>query len=78
MPLWAWFAFVLMIAYNCFVLWRAWRQKYFKYGPIIYSLIDGPIYFWFFAVLFTLCEIFLIGLFTLIVTSAIWSPFFHQ
>ncbi len=71
MPLWAWFAFVLMIAYNGFVLWRAWNRKYFKYGPITYSLHDGPIYFWFFAAVFTLCEIFLVGFFTIIVILAI-------
>jgi hypothetical protein len=78
MPLWAWLFFVLMIAYNSFVLWRAWRHKYFKYGPIIYSLDEGPGYFWFFALVFTACEIFLVVFFSLIVVSATWGPVFHQ
>ena len=73
MPLWAWFGFVLMIAYNSVILWRAWSRRHFKCGPIIYKLNDGPTYFWFFAVVFTLSEIFLVGFFALIVKSAIWG-----
>jgi hypothetical protein len=78
MPVWAWLFFVLMIGYNTFVLWRAWRQKQFKYGPIIYALDEGPIYFWFFAFVFTLTEIFLLVFFGLSVVSTIWGPVFHQ
>ena len=78
MSVFAWLFFVLMIAYNSSVLWRAWTRRHFKYGPIIYSLDDGPIYFWFFAFVFTISEIFLIGFFGLIVVSTIWGPIFHQ
>jgi hypothetical protein len=78
MPVWAWLFFVVMIAYNSFVLLRAWNHRYFKYGPIIYTLDEGPIYFWFFAFVFTVTEIFLVGFFGLIVASTIWGPVFHQ
>jgi hypothetical protein len=78
MPLWVWLFFVLMIGYNSFLLWRAWSHKHFKYGPIIYSLDEGPAYFWFFAFVFTASELFLIGLFGLAVVSTIWGPVFHQ
>ena len=78
MPVWAWLFFVLMIAYNSFVLWRAWNCRYFKYGPIIYALDEGPIYFWFFFFVFTLTEIFLLGFFAFVVVSTICGPVFHQ
>jgi hypothetical protein len=78
MPLWAWLFFVLMIAYNSFVLWRAWNHKLFKYGPIIYSLDGSPAHFWFFAFVFTATELFLVGFFSLIVVSTIWGPVFRQ
>jgi hypothetical protein len=77
MPAWVWLSFAGMIAYNSFVLWRAWNHRRFKYGPIIYSLDEGPIYFSFFAFVFTITEIFLIGLFGLAVVSTIWGPGFH-
>ena len=78
MPLWAWCGFVLMIAYNSFVLWRAAASKFFRYGPIIYSLNDEPVYFWFFLVLFSICEIFLVGFFSLCIISTIWGPIANQ
>lgn len=78
MPLWAWSFLVLMLSYNTFVLWRACSQKRFKYGPIIYSLDDGPAYFWFFAFVFTASEIFLVGLFSVVAASTVWGPIFHQ
>ena len=78
MPLWVWLFFLLMIGYNSFVLWRAWKRKYFKYGPISYSLDEGPAYFWFFAFVFTASELFLIGLFGVAVVSTIRGPIFHQ
>jgi len=78
MPVWAWLFLVLLIGYNSFVLWRAWNRRYFKYGPIFYSLDEGPAYFWFFAVVFTACELFLVGLFVLVLVSTIWGPVFHQ
>jgi hypothetical protein len=78
LPLWAWLFFVLMIGYNSFVLWRAWSHKYFKYGPIIYFLDEGPTFFWFFAFVFTVSELFLVGLFGIAVVSMIWGPVFHQ
>lgn len=78
MPVWAWLFLVAMIAYNSFLLWRAWNRKYFKYGPIIYSLDEVPIYFWFFALLFSVSEICLVGFFGLVVASTIWGPVFHQ
>ena len=78
MPRWTWLFFVLLITYGGFVLWRAWDKRYFKYGPIIYSLEEAPTYFWFFAFVFALCELFLVALFSLIVVSTIWGPVFHQ
>jgi hypothetical protein len=78
MPVWVWLFLVLMIGYNSFVLWRAWSRRYFKYGPIIYSLDEGPAYFWFFAFVFTASELFLIGLFGLVLVSTISGPVFHQ
>ena len=78
MPVWAWFFLVLMIGFNSFVLWRAWSRRYFKYGQIIYSLNEGAAYFWFFALVFTASELFLMGLFGLVLVSTIWGPVFHQ
>lgn len=74
MPVWGWSFLALMLGYNTFVLWRAWSQKQFKYGPIIYSLDEERTYFWFFAFVFTATEIFLIGLFSLVAASTIWAP----
>jgi hypothetical protein len=78
MPLWAWLFFVVSITYSALVLWRAWDKRYFRYGPIIYSLEETPGYFWFFAVVFAVGEVFLIVFFSVIVVSAIWGPVFHQ
>jgi len=78
MPLWVWLFFVLMIAYNSSLLWRAWSHKRFKYGPIIYTLDEGPAYFWFFAFVLTVTELFLVGIFSLIVISTIWGPVLHR
>jgi len=69
---------VLAIGYISFVLWRAWSYKHFKYGPIIYSLDEDAAYFWFFAFVFTASELFLVGLFGLVVVSTIWGPVFHR
>jgi hypothetical protein len=78
MPVWVWILFVVCVAYCGFVLRRAWNRHYFKYGPIIYSLEETPIYFWFFAVVFSICELFFVALLTLGAISAIWGPVFHQ
>lgn len=78
MPLWAWAFLVLMLGYNSFVLWRAWSRRHFKYGPITYSLDEGPAYFWFFAAVFTATEIFLLSGFCIVLASTIWGPIFHQ
>lgn len=77
MPFWAWLTFLFLIAYNSFLLWRAWDKRQFKYGPNIYSLNDSPVYFWFFTVIFTACEIFLVTEFALVVVSTIWGPLSH-
>lgn len=78
MPLWVWPFLVVLIAYGGFVLWRAWNKKHFRYGPIIYSLESSPIYFWFFAFVFSVSELFLLILFALAVASTIWGPFLHS
>ena len=78
MPVWAWLLFVVLITYGAFVLWRAWDKRYFRYGPIIYSLEETPTYFWFFAFVFAACELFLVTFFCIIVVSTIWGPIFHQ
>jgi len=78
MPVWAWLFLVLLIGYNSFVLWRAWNHRYFKYGPIIYSIDEGRTHFWFFACVFAASEIFLVGLVVLVLVSTIWGPVFHK
>ena len=78
MPVWAWLGFVLMIAYNSFVLWRAWSHMFQIWTNHLLPLNETPIYFWFFAFIFGVCELFLVGFFSLIVVSVIWGPIFHQ
>lgn len=77
MSAWAWAWLVLFLIYNTSILWRAWRNKQFKYGPIIYSLGDSPGYFWFFAAVFTICELFLLAMFTWVVASTVWGAVPH-
>ncbi len=78
MPVWAWLFYVLGIAQFSFWLWAAWRKKSFKYGTVVCSLDESPIYFWFFVFVVGVGEIFLVVLFSLAVISAIWGPIFHQ
>ena len=78
MPLWTWFFIAFCITYFALVLWRAWDRHHFKYGPIIYSLEETPICFWFFAFVFIVCELFFVVLFILAIVSSIWGPVFHQ
>jgi uncharacterized membrane protein len=78
MPVWAWLGFISMIAYNTFLLYRAWRHHHFKYGPIVYSLAGTPGYFLFFAVATVVCEVFLITLFGLVIVSTTWGPVVRQ
>ena len=78
MPLWIWPFLGLMIGYGGFVLWRAWNRRYFKYGPIIYSMEESPVYFWFFAFMFGLSELISLTLFALAVVATIWGPIFSS
>lgn len=78
MPLWSWLFLITCITYFAFVLWRACNKKYFKAGPIIYSLDQDPIYFWFFAFVFTASELIALALFGIAAVSVIWGPIFHQ
>jgi hypothetical protein len=78
MPLWMWLFLLVSILYGGFVLWRAWAKKYIKYGPIIYSLKESPIYFWFFAFSFIVSELIFITFIAVAVGAAIWGPVFHS
>lgn len=78
MPFWAWLGFTLLIAYNSFLLYRAWKHHCFKYGPIVYPRKDTPGYFWFFVLLTGACEVFLVAFYGLVVVSSIWGPVIHQ
>lgn len=79
MPIWvAWIFGAILLSYNSFLLWRAWKKGYFRYAYFIYSEEDAPIYFWFFLVIFTITEFVLAIMLTLLVVSAIWGPVFSQ
>lgn len=78
MPAWVWLFWVFCIAEFAFLLWRAWTKQYVKYGPLIYSLEETPVYFWFFVVTFIGAELFALAVFILAVVSSIWGPIVHQ
>ncbi len=78
MPIWAWAFLAVCIAYGGLVLWRAWAKGFVKYGSINYTKKDDPIYFWFFVFLFCLVEIWLVGMFVLVVYSLIYRPIYDQ
>lgn len=78
MSTWMWLFGILMIALGAVALWLSWRKRYFRFGPIIYTLSDDPIHFWIFVMLVSLAELWFIGLLILAVIAAIWGPIFHQ
>jgi hypothetical protein len=78
MPVWIWIFLAVCIAYGALVLWRAWAKRFVKFGPIHYTKEDDPIYFWFFVVLFCLCEIWFVGMLVVVVISLISGPIFAQ
>lgn len=77
MPVWVWLFFVIVILYGALVLWRAWRKKYVRFGPIYYTAENDSVYFWFLVITFTLSEIFAVLLFVVAFVSAIWGPIFE-
>ena len=76
MSAWAWLGFILLIGYNSRLLWKAWVYRAFKYGMVVYSLEETPVWFWFIALALSASEIFLAGFLVLVVISAIWGPVF--
>jgi hypothetical protein len=62
MPTFAWVAIVVMIGFATSLLWRSIARLEVRYGPIVYTRDEEPIYYWFFVALFAGCEIFLVGL----------------
>jgi hypothetical protein len=78
MPIWVWIFFGVVISYAALVLWRAWSESYVKFGPIRYTREADPIYFYFLAAVFLICEIAAIAFFVLTLVSLLTGPIVQQ
>jgi hypothetical protein len=75
-PLWVWLFLIALVFYGGVVLLRASKKHYVRFGPIIYSKDEGPIYFWILVAAFAVAEIILVGLLIGAIVSVIWGPIF--